>query len=117
MRAAGNSVTISYMQILSTQDIEYIAGLARLSLTKEEKKRYAEQLSAVFDYISQLSEVDTDGVEETCQVTGLTDVTRLDEVVPCDEETKLKLVAVFPEHVGQLLKVPGVFDDNSESRK
>ncbi len=105
------------MPVLSSQDIEYIATLARLALTDEEKKRYAEQLSAVLGYVSQLNEVNTEGTEETCQVTGLTDVMRLDEVKSCNEETKQKLLVAFPECLGQRLKVPGVFDENLESRK
>ena len=97
------------MPTLSSEDIEYIATLARLALSKQEKKRYAEQLSAVFDSMQLLNEVDTADVAETCQVTGLEDVVREDIVLECSEETKKKLIAAFPEKLGQLLKVKAVF--------
>ncbi|PIZ94144.1 MAG: Asp-tRNA(Asn)/Glu-tRNA(Gln) amidotransferase GatCAB subunit C [Candidatus Magasanikbacteria bacterium CG_4_10_14_0_2_um_filter_41_10] len=96
---------------LEIEDIEHIADLARLHLTDEEKERYADQLSAVFDYISMLNEVDTTGVAETCQVTELEDVVREDVVAESDEETRKKIIAQFPDKVGNLLKVKAVFDN------
>ncbi len=96
---------------LTRKEIEDIALLARLELTEQEKEMYAEQLSAVFAYISQLNEVDTSSVEETNQVTGLEDVTREDEVVACTEETRKKIISQFPDRMGDLLKVKGVFTD------
>lgn len=95
---------------LTPQEIEDIAKLARLELTSKEKKMYAEQLSVVLDYVEMLNEVDTEGVEETCQVTGLEDVVREDEIYECSEETKKKIIEAFPEKMGKLLKVKAVFD-------
>ncbi len=97
---------------LDIQDIENIAELARLHLTEDEKSRYAGQLSAVIDYVEMLNEVDTTGVEETCQVTGLEDVVREDVAVPCDEETRKRIIDQFPTRQGNLLKVKAVFTDN-----
>lgn len=100
---------------LTSQEIEKIATLARLDLSAKEKKMYAEQLSVVFDYIEILNEVDTDNVSETCQVTGLEDVVREDEVASWEEEDKKKLINNFPDKMGNLLKVKAVFkDDDTE---
>ncbi|OGH78780.1 MAG: hypothetical protein A2469_03750 [Candidatus Magasanikbacteria bacterium RIFOXYC2_FULL_40_16] len=99
------------MSKLSKEKIEQIANLARLELSEEEKKLYAKQLSVIFDYVEVLNEVDTEGVEETCQVTGLEDVLRADEADERDEETKKKLIAQFPDRVGDLLKVKQVFGE------
>ena len=71
---------------LTEKDIEKIALLARLELSEEEKTMYAGQLSVVLDYVEMLNEVDTTMVEETCQVTGLEDVFREDEVEEEDAE-------------------------------
>lgn len=94
---------------LTISDIEKIAGLARLALTEEEKTQYARELSTVLDYFAQLNEVDTSNVPETCQVTGLEDVTRADEAVPTLPQMRAELVAQFPKKVGALLKVQAVF--------
>lgn len=99
---------------LDKDQIEQIATLARLELTEKEKTMYAEQLSVVLDYIEMLDEVNTTGVEETCQVTGLQDVVREDVVIEASEETKKKLINAFPEKVGKLLKVKAVFNSGVE---
>jgi len=96
---------------LTTKEIESIAKLARLELDEKEKVRYAEQLSVVLDYVEQLNEVNTDDVSETCQVTGLEDVIREDKVIASEEDKRQKLVAMFPEKIGNLLKVKKVFSD------
>lgn len=98
------------MPELSASDIEQIATLARLNISDGDMDRYAKDLSVVFEYMEVLNEVDIAEVSETCQVTGLEDVFREDEVSQCDEEVKKKLIEAFPERVGNLLKVPAVFE-------
>src|SRR3989338_5712982 len=95
---------------LTIGEIEQIAVLARLELSDKEKKMYAEQLSVVLEYVDMLRAVDTSNVIETCQVTGLEDVYREDEQVACEPETREKLLALFPERAGDLLRVPAVFE-------
>lgn len=65
---------------ISSDQVRHIAHLARLHLTPEEVERFSHQLSAVFDYMEVLNEVDTTGVVPTSQVTGLQNVDRTDEV-------------------------------------
>jgi len=95
---------------LTPETIQHVVHLARLGLAEYEIPLYADQLSAIFEFVEKLNEVPTDGVEETCQVAGLEDVTRADRVHKCDEETRKKLLASFPEQVNGLLKVQGVFE-------
>jgi aspartyl-tRNA(Asn)/glutamyl-tRNA(Gln) amidotransferase subunit C len=45
--------------VLSLEEVEHIAELARLELTDEEKARYQEQLSAILDYAARLQVLDT----------------------------------------------------------
>jgi aspartyl-tRNA(Asn)/glutamyl-tRNA(Gln) amidotransferase subunit C len=67
---------------LSLQDVEKIAGLARLALTDAEKLRYQEQLSAVLDYAERLNELDTTGVPPTASAVNIHSVMREDIVEP-----------------------------------
>lgn len=98
------------MNTLTSADIEHIARLARLELTEKEKQQYAEQLSVVLEYMDMLHEVETDEVEETCQVGGLEDVVRPDIVEECGGVIREKIIACFPERVGPVLQVKAVFD-------
>lgn len=102
---------------LTVTDIEKIADLARLELTEAEKIEYAEQLSTVFTYMDMLNAVDTEGVPETCQVTGLEDVTREDVAVQADLGVRKKLIAAFPEQEANLLKVQAVFSARGGQEK
>jgi len=96
---------------LEKEEIKQISTLSRLEIGEEKQKMYSEQLSTVFGYIKMLEEVDTDGVKETTQVTGLEDVVRDDIVIESSEEKRQKLIALFPKKSGDLLKVDAVFVD------
>lgn len=61
-------------------DIAHFGKLANLPLKPEEKKDFVKQLSAILGHFEKLSKLPTDKVEETSQVTGLTNVSRPDEV-------------------------------------
>ncbi len=61
-------------------DVVHTAKLANLPLNDGQIKKFEKQLSSIIGYIEKLSEVPTEKVEETSQVTGLTNVLRKDEV-------------------------------------
>lgn len=94
---------------LTKKEVEHIALLARLGLKEEEIEKYGNQLSSILEYVEQLQEVNTDGVEPTAQVTGLENVMRLDEIQACDQATMKKLVELAPEHEDNLVKTKSVF--------
>ena len=74
-------VNFSLMAKISKETVSHVAKLARLGLTDKEAEKFSGQLSDVFEYMEVLEEVDTEGVEETSQVTGLENVSEKDEVV------------------------------------
>lgn len=93
---------------ISVEELKKIAQLARIKLTPDEEKRYADTISVVLDYMNILNEVDTSGLEQTAQVTGLEDVTRPDE--PLDCKIVKELLAQMPQIENNELVVPGVFE-------
>lgn len=95
---------------LTKEEVEHIAKLARLGITKEEREKFAGQLSSILEYFEQLKEVDTDDVPPTAQVTGLENVSRLDVTQEGDKETMKKLVESAPMSEGNLIKVKGIFE-------
>jgi aspartyl-tRNA(Asn)/glutamyl-tRNA(Gln) amidotransferase subunit C len=68
------------MSKLTRDDVLKLAQLARLDLTADEVEEYSTELTEILQYVEQLSAVDVKGLEPTNQVTGLTNVTREDEV-------------------------------------
>lgn len=75
--------------MLSHDQVRHIAKLAKINLTQADVERLAPQISSILDYFAVLQEVDTTGVEETSQVTGLERVTRPDEVRMSEIESDL----------------------------
>lgn len=66
--------------MLTEEEVRNVAKLARIKLSDEEVKKFAGQLSSVFEYVDILKELDTTGVEPTSQVTGLDNVLAEDRV-------------------------------------
>ncbi len=93
---------------LSSEEIDHIAALARLSLTADEKTRYRKQLSAVLDYIAKLGEVDTTPIPPTATVLPLRTVLRPDQVRP--SLSVPALLANAPEAEDDMFRVPPVLD-------
>jgi len=82
--------------MLSTEEVKKVAQLARLNLSEEELELYRGQLSSILDYVGQLKEVNTDGVEPTSQVTGLANVTREDIVEKASVDEHERIISQFP---------------------
>ncbi len=84
--------------MISQEDIIKIAGLSRLSLTEQEVQEYQEEFSNILGFFEVLSEVDTNGVEPTAQITGLENVVRedreesfdSDSLIECSPQQKVK---------------------------
>jgi len=96
--------------MLTSDEVKKVASLARLHLTNEELELYRGQLSSILDYVGQLKEVNTDGVEPTSQVTGLQNIMREDRVEGASVDEHERIIAQFPKKEGTLLKVKGVFE-------
>lgn len=68
------------MAKLRSEDIKHVAALARLPLKKSEISKFKDQLSKIFDYVDQIGEMKTENIQETSQVTGITNRTRPDKI-------------------------------------
>ena len=63
-------------------NVPHVAKLANLTLSDKELKKFDSQLQETVDYVEELEEVNTKGVEPTSQVTGLENVLREDVATP-----------------------------------
>jgi aspartyl-tRNA(Asn)/glutamyl-tRNA(Gln) amidotransferase subunit C len=93
---------------ITPQQVEHVATLARIGLSKEQVAEYTQELSKILAFVEQLKEVDTENVPETSHVTGLKNITRPDATLPpLDRQVFL---GGAPAHEGGQLKVKGVFN-------
>ena len=54
--------------MVSEEDVRYVAELAHLELTEEERRRMLKDLNSILGYIDRLNELDTSNVEPMAQV-------------------------------------------------
>lgn len=65
--------------VISREEVEHIAKLAKLSLSEEEVDKYAKDLATIATFVEQLNEVDTSGAKPTAHVVDKQNVFRKDE--------------------------------------
>lgn len=89
-------------------DIDYVAKLARLNLTKEEKKKFSKQMADILKYIEKLNQLDTKDIQPTAHVLPLKNVWRDDAV---RESIDIELIKrIMPEEHEGFFKVPPVIE-------
>ncbi len=98
--------------MLSKDQVEHIAQLARIKLNEQELEKYQAQLGRVLDYVNKLKEVNTQGVETADGGTrDLYNVWREDKSQDTRykiQDTK-KLIEMAPETEKGQIKVKSVF--------
>lgn len=90
--------------MIDAAQIEHLAALARLHLTPEERTAMQEDLTRVLGYFDQLSEADTEGVEEMQRPITLVNVLRDD--VPGEVLPLRVIEELAPEMEGGFIRVP-----------
>lgn len=96
---------------VTTEDVERVAELAHLKLKPEETARLLTDLNEILDYVAELNEIDTSGVEPLAQVNELGDFVsqpRPDVQVPSIPRNVVMPEA--PETDGIFFKVPKVIE-------
>ena len=92
-----------------TIDVAYVAELARLDLTADEKSTFQQQLETIVRYVEKIGELNIDGIEPTLHGQPLVNVFREDAVVPSlDRESALRNA---PERNGFEFKLPKIVED------
>jgi aspartyl-tRNA(Asn)/glutamyl-tRNA(Gln) amidotransferase subunit C len=67
--------------MISRQEVEHVARLARLRFDEDELARLQPELGQIIDYVQQLAGLDLSGLEPTSHAVPLKNVLRRDEPV------------------------------------
>lgn len=93
---------------MDIDQVRKVAKLARLDLSEGDLATMATQLSAILNYVDQLSELNTDNVEPMAHPLPVKNVFRPDELrpsLPVDEALKNA-----PARIGDYFAVPAILD-------
>lgn len=93
---------------ITINEVEYVAKLARLKLSDEEKTLFTQQLDSILLYIDKLNELDTANIPPTSHVLPLENVMRADEVKPSYPPDEV--LAIAPEREDTFFAVPRVIE-------
>ena len=88
--------------------VRWVAHLARLELTETEVEQMARQLTKIIDYVTQLSQVDTEIVEPLAHPLPIQNVFRED--APAPSLPVDAALANAPDRRGNFYGVPAVLD-------
>jgi aspartyl-tRNA(Asn)/glutamyl-tRNA(Gln) amidotransferase subunit C len=92
-----------------TIDVAYVAELARLELSPDEKRTFQQQLETIVQYVEKIGELDLAGIEPTLHGQALVNVFREDVVVPSLDRDQV--LANAPERNGFEFKLPKIVED------
>lgn len=90
--------------MISKKEVQHIAKLARLGITKKEEEKFGKDLSAILDYIEKLKKVNISETKETSHVFSVKNVFRKDEAA----KTGKDLVGLAPDSKDNYIKVKSI---------
>ncbi len=92
---------------IKREDILHLADLSNFSVSEKEVESLQTDLQSIIGYISELDNLNTDGVEPTYQVFEMENVWRPDEILT-QEATREDLLNLSKEEFDNQIKVPKV---------
>jgi aspartyl-tRNA(Asn)/glutamyl-tRNA(Gln) amidotransferase subunit C len=93
---------------LSSQEVEYVANLARLEISDKEKEKFTSQLNDILLYIDKLNKLDTEGVAPMSHAIAVSNAFREDKIA--DSLGTEKSLANAPDARGEFFRVPKVIE-------
>jgi len=103
--------------VVSEKDVAYVAELAHLELTEQERARMLKDLNAILGYVDRLNQLDTTSVAPMAQVlsgSGGEDLKRLGNAMRSDEPhpcmPREDALGNAPNSDGVFFKVPKVIE-------
>lgn len=93
---------------LSSHEVVYVANLARLEISAEEKEKFTLQLNDILLYIDKLNKLDTKGVAPMSHAIAVTNAFREDKIA--DSLGTEKSLANAPDARGEFFRVPKVIE-------
>lgn len=95
-------------KIISKEQVERTASLARIQLSDEEQEKFAEEMAVILDNFKDISEIETSEIESLDHYELAENNLREDEIDLASDETKELIKKNFPSREDDYLKVKAV---------
>ena len=93
---------------IDPEKVRRVARLARINLSADELEQFSNQLSDILNYVDQLSELNTEGVEPTTHPLKISNVFRQDQIG--QSLSNEQALANAPRKHGDFFAVPKVLE-------
>jgi aspartyl-tRNA(Asn)/glutamyl-tRNA(Gln) amidotransferase subunit C len=93
---------------LTRAEVQQVAALARLQLSRDDEERLREQLNQILEYMGKLDQLDTSGTEPFSH--GVDVATPLREDVVTNQPDPEGLLANAPARLNDFLQVPKIIE-------
>jgi aspartyl-tRNA(Asn)/glutamyl-tRNA(Gln) amidotransferase subunit C len=93
---------------IDLKTVDKIASLSKLEFNGDEKQAIAQDMNKMLDFVSKLSEVDTEGVKPLIHITDEVNVLRPDEIRI--EITQKEALKNAPKKDSTYFKIPKVLN-------
>lgn len=94
--------------MISKENVQHIAKLARIELTEKEVEQFQKELSTILDYFSVLKKVDVSKVEFMTHSALLENVVRVDRARQQNNEVLRKLMEAAPQRKDRFFKIKSI---------
>ena len=94
--------------MISKEEVQHIAKLARIELTEKEVNQFQKELSSILDYFEVLKKVNVSKVEPMVHSVLLENVARKDQVTEQNDEVLRKLVEAAPQRKDRFFKIKSI---------
>lgn len=96
--------------MISKEEVQHIAKLARIELAGKEITKFQKDLSEILDYVEQLKEIDVSNVEPMSHSVLMENVARNDEPINQKPEMRKNIIDTMPETKDGYLKVKSILN-------
>ncbi len=92
-----------------TIDVAYVAELARIELSADERALFQGQLETIVEYVEKINELNLEGIEPTMHGQAASNFFRTDE--PCESLPREAVLANAPTSTATEFKLPRIVED------
>ena len=90
---------------LSKKEVEHIAHLAKIELSKKEEQTLANQLNKILDYFEKIDKIKTENIAPTYHTSNITNIFREDKPKPFPPKDILQSI---PQMKDKWVKAPRI---------
>lgn len=83
--------------MISKEEVEYVARLAHIELTDEEKEKFIKELGSIIEFVQKLNEIQTEEVQPMYHIAPIKNITREDKVEKSLAQEKVLEIAPAKE--------------------